>query len=763
MSRQTAAILFVLLLPVFPGSQRAESAVQEDAPVQVTAELTSEEPLTRGSTVNIDIVADITRTPDSKGKHWHIYPRAEQHQGVEVATRIKVSSKSNSLTFADVQWPTPGLITNAFGEFQPAYEGRTVFKLPVSISTDAPAGDHEVTIEFAYQTCASLCLPPTTETLNLVLSIPPATTADESPESAAMPTEKIEGPVTASLIASPPTVRAGNEATLELTVRLDPLPDAEGKSWHFYPRAEQHEGVEVPTSIEAKVADPLTTDAVVWPEPGLIINAEGLPQAAYEGDNTFQIPVRVPQETKAGEYPVTVSFTYQACASQCLFPTTIELTTRLIVSGSEASTSTTTDGTPETPGPATSDSNADNADTGAEDDSGDGTASTESDSADNAASRDSSADFQTSVFGAEFSFAADSVFAIPLLLLFAFVGGFLLNLTPCVLPIIPIKIMGLTQSAAGNPRRAKVLGISMGLGILAFWLAIGAAISFISGFDSISSLFQRPVFGISVGLFIAFMGLGMLVDITIQLPQAVHRFNPKHETLHGAFLFGVMTAVLSTPCTAPFMGSAAAWATKADNASLVLAVFAAIAAGMGWPYVLLSWYPNLVSKVPRTGPGSVLVKQVMGLLMLAVAAFFGGTGVLGLVKQYPHLGPVLHWWIATLFVGMMCVWLTLQTFRITKSMARRIGFSLLSAALFAGMAIWSNGETSDSWEAHELYVEQQENMESYIARLEDALENGDSQTTQLLRPPPWRPYSPDALARVKDNGSIAIVHFTADW
>lgn len=585
-------LLFVATLCfVLPCFNAYGTGVQSDRkPVVLSVEVSEGTNATPGAKIVIEIIADVTKEPDSNGKHWHIYPRAQQHKGVETATRITAKSESSSTVVGEVEWPKTKITRNATGEFQPVYEGRTVFKIPVQIAADAMAREYKLDIAFSYQTCASRCLAPTTENLEAVIVVKAATT--NSPPADAIP-------------AKPPTVSPAKEPATE------------------------------------KIQGPLT--------------------------------------------------------------------------------------------PVTRDADAQN-----------------------------NGDFQTSLFGTQFGFSANSVFAIPLLLLFSFIGGFLLNLTPCVLPIIPIKIMGLTQSAAGDARRAKVLGVSMGFGILAFWLAIGVAISFVSGFNSISSLFQRPVFGISVGLFIAVMGIGMLVDMSIQLPQAVHKINPKHDTLYGAFLFGVMTAVLSTPCTAPFMGSAAAWATKANNSALVITVFGAIAVGMGWPYVLLSWFPKLVSKVPRTGPASVLVKQVMGLLMLAVAAFFGGTGILGLIKELPHLGPVLHWWIATAFVGAMSIWMTLQTFQITKSFVKRLGYSILSAALFGGMVYWSNGETADSWQATERHQAEADSMKVYVTQLEHAVQNGGVHSV-TLKSPGWRDYDPEAFARVKAKGQIAIVHFTADW
>ena len=728
----------------------ASVGLSDESPVTLSAALSDKAPVTPGSNVVVEVTADVSVEPDAKGKQWHFYPRKAQHKGVEVPTSITVTSDSSSLIPGDIVWPATKIIRNAAGVFQPVYEGKVTFKIPVSVPTGTQPGDHRLAIAFTYQTCASLCLAPKTENLTVVLTVlptsPGTTPASASPSDTVMPivATKKEGPVTVSLSSSAATALPAQAVTLQLQLSIDPLPDDEGVHWHFYPRQSEHQGVEVATSIDVKVPAGFAVGDIIWPAPNVIINAEGQPQPAYDADTTFEIPIHVSDVVQAGKHSIEVSIRYQVCASTCLFPTALTLSTVIDVLPGDATTAVGTEMPVAPPGIA-----GPPPEIGASDEV--------------STTADTSADFQTSVFGAKFGFSANSVFAIPMLLLFACVGGFLLNLTPCVLPIIPIKIMGLTQSAAGDPHRAKVLGVAMGAGILAFWLAIGAAISFVSGFDSISSLFQQPVFGITVGLFIAFMGVGMLVDVTIQLPQAVHRINPKHDTLHGAFLFGVMTAVLSTPCTAPFMGSAAAWATKANNSALVIAVFAAIAVGMGWPYVLLSWFPKFVSKVPRTGPASVLVKQVMGLLMLAVAAFFGGTGILGLVKEHPHLGPVLHWWVATIFVGAMSVWLTLQTFRITKSAVKRIGYSFMSLALFSGMAIWSNGETADSWEATEMHQVEKESMRAYVLQLEQAVREESGQQAVQLRSPAWRDYDPEALARVKANGQIAIVHFTADW
>ena len=119
---------------------------------------------------------------------------------------------------------------------------------------------------------------------------------------------------------------------------------------------------------------------------------------------------------------------------------------------------------------------------------------------------------------------------------------------------------------------------------MAFWLALAAAVSTISGFNATNKLFQYPAFTISVGVIICIMAVGMCGLFAVRLPQWIYRVNPSQESVRGSFVFGVMTAVLSTPCTAPFMGAAAAWSAT-QRPLITLSTFAAIGGGMALPYL----------------------------------------------------------------------------------------------------------------------------------------------------------------------------------
>jgi len=328
-------------------------------------------------------------------------------------------------------------------------------------------------------------------------------------------------------------------------------------------------------------------------------------------------------------------------------------------------------------------------------------------------------------FGINFSVGSTGAANTIIILALAILGGFLLNLTPCVLPVIPIKIMSLSSAAAGHPRRAMLLGAVMSLGVVAFFMAIGAAIAFISSFRAINQLFQHPEFSLAVGGFILLMGIGMIGLFSVKLPNAVYALDPNRESIAGSFFFGVLTAILSTPCTAPFMGSAAAWAAKQPPA-LTLLAFAAIGLGMALPYLVLSAFPRLVRSVPRTGPASSLIKQVMGLFLVAVSIFFLGTGLDGLLRE-PVDPPMRgYWWAIFAVAAVASLWLIVRTFKIsTKPVARGV-VTVLGLAIIAGAFVMARSVTDKG-------------------------------------PINWTYYTPERFDEAVARGDVVVIDFTAEW
>lgn len=536
---------------------------------------------------------------------------------------------------------------------------------------------------------------------------------------AAAPPDPDEGPVSVRLVVSKSPVRPGDQLAVAIDFDLAP-------GWHLHtnepkltPSMVRESFSATPTTVVVPQSSGVLMGPIQWPETHAVmvdLTGSGRPESyeVFEGEVTIFIPIMVAPDA-TGQVTLDIEFGWQACDDRfCVIPELrTERVTIPVITGADAgSTPVGMEGTT----PAAPEA------FGAFDVGVFGRAAEFASSIKKASP--TAATFN--VFGRSFSIDTSGALGLGALLGLAMLGGFVLNLTPCVLPVIPIKIMGLSAAAA-NPARCFFLGVVMSAGVVAFWLGIGVAINQIAGFSAVNALFQRPWFSIVVGVVIGLMGLGMFGLFTAGLPQWVYRINPKHDSVHGSFLFGIMTAVLSTPCTAPFMGSAAAWATQQDDRIRTLLTFGAIGVGMALPYLVLAANPKLVNKVPRTGPASELVKQVMGLLMVGVAIFFLGTGIGPFLMTEVGDPPLrAHWWgVAACAVGAGA-WLIFRTFRISK----RIGSRLMAAVLGLFLA-----------------------GSSVVV----AIEQNDK------GPVAWQAWTPERFAAARATGKVIVVDFTAEW
>ena len=471
----------------------------------------------------------------------------------------------------------------------------------------------------------------------------------------------------------------------------------------------------IPTAIEVVSGpDDATVHPIVWPLPvDVPVNYTGVPVMlpSFAGTAVAYLPVRIAPDAAAGEISFDLGVTFQACdETVCYAPETRTLRATITVD-----TAASAAVPPAEPALFVGfDPSAVAWEAGAPGGSGAALTSCR-------VERDL---ITFNVFGWTPSLNPCGPIGFVLLLFAAALGGLLLNFTPCVLPVIPLKIMGLSR-AAGNPAKLIGLGVAMAVGVISFWMVIGGAIAFIAGFGAINALFQTGWFSLVVGAIVGVMALGMFGLFTVSVPQAVYRINPSHDTPQGSFLFGVLTAVLSTPCTAPFMGGAAAWAAT-QNPAITLTTFGAIGAGMALPYLILTARPALIQKVPRSGPGSELVKQVMGLMMLAVAAFFLGIPIASALNTPPDPVSRSYWWAVAFFVLLAMGWLIYRTLQLTDSTGRRAAF-IVPAALFALFTI-------------------------FIVR--DLSSHG---------PIPWVYYTPERFASAQAEGQVVVLDFTAEW
>ncbi len=471
------------------------------------------------------------------------------------------------------------------------------------------------------------------------------------------------------------------------------------KGFHINADAQQVKSFEnfkpYPTKVTvADVSDDITIESPLYPKavPVKVEYAAG-DLMSFEGQTVIYLPIKLEETIKPGNLGIKLVFEYQACSdTYCLFPTKIKFEGSLTVV-----------------------------------ESGTGVSKINEElfvGFDQGATATTSREVNFDLFGWTFAIDVSSGFGMILLLITAGLGGMLLNLTPCVLPLIPIKIISLSH-VAQNRKQCFMLGLAMFGGVLVFWLVIGVLIALVSDFSATNQLFQYPAFTILIGAIIGSMATGMFGLFSVRLPNFIYMLNPEQDTLHGSFGLGILAAILSTPCTAPFMGAAAAWASTQAPAT-TLAAFAAIGIGMALPYLVLSASPAWVEKMPKTGPASELIKQVMGLFMLAAAVYFIGIGVAALFSKPPNPPTKLYWWPVMFFCIAAGGWLAYRTLQITARVKLK--------AFYAGIGVMIMALSA--WGA-----------------------------VQLTDPGPvdWVYYTPQRFSEASDDKKIVVMVFTAEW
>jgi thiol:disulfide interchange protein len=321
-------------------------------------------------------------------------------------------------------------------------------------------------------------------------------------------------------------------------------------------------------------------------------------------------------------------------------------------------------------------------------------------------------------------------------LLFGFLGGFILNLMPCVLPVISLKIFGFVQQAGQSRQKIFRSGIAFTLGIFAWFIALAVLLIVLKGAGRDVTWggfqFTNPYFVLTLNVIVLVFALNLFGVFEVSLPQSVTRnllSTSERKDLLGSFFQGVFATVLATPCTAPFLGTALGFAFT-QSAAIILAMFIAIAAGMSAPYLLLSAQPAWLRFLPRPGPWMVRVKQFMGFLLLATLLFL--LYVLG--AQRGLEGAI--WASCFLLVISVACWMKGAFVLPTASVVKRIVVLSLMLLLVIGSGVYFIGDKFQS---------------AKIASADSQI-RGD-----------WQPFTPERLQTELEQGRTVFVDFTAAW
>jgi thiol:disulfide interchange protein DsbD len=313
---------------------------------------------------------------------------------------------------------------------------------------------------------------------------------------------------------------------------------------------------------------------------------------------------------------------------------------------------------------------------------------------------------------------------IPVAIGLAFLGGIILNLMPCVFPVLFLKGLALVQTSTEERGRLRAHGLVYTLGILvSFWAIVAVLLVLRAGGSQAGWGFQlqNPIFiaVLALGLFFFALSLAGQFEIGLTLTSAGGSLANK-QGYAGSFFTGVLATIVATPCTAPLMGAAIGFAL-AQSAGVTFAVFTALGLGLAAPYLALSFQPAWTRILPRPGAWMEMLKQLSSVLLFGTVAW-------------------LIWVYGSLFSSAV------EPTRGVDHVLR-----LLASLLFLAIAGWALGR----WPAR---------LASSIAAfvlgaIALAIPIYQPKDTALV----WTPYTTQALADARAAGKPVFIDFTAAW
>lgn len=321
-------------------------------------------------------------------------------------------------------------------------------------------------------------------------------------------------------------------------------------------------------------------------------------------------------------------------------------------------------------------------------------------------------------------------YTLPVILLFAFLGGLILNLMPCVLPVLSLKFLSVVKHGGSAPGTVRLSFLASASGIVFAFLVLASgliALKSVGATIGWGIQFQQPWFLIIMAFLVTLFACNMWGFFEFRLPGAIA--NAGHGAgarsgIFGHFLQGIFATLLATPCSAPFLGTAIGFAL-ARGPSDIIAVFAVLGLGLSTPYLLIATFPKLVTFMPKPGPWMVRLKFVLGLALAATALWLLSvlagaaglfaatlTGVL-LILSGLWLGPVMH----------------------TVPEIRKATPFALVLATFAAITTAEIGDINGPLDT----------------------------TTPGVSKIKWQKFDPSAISRMVENDLIVFVDVTADW
>ncbi len=310
----------------------------------------------------------------------------------------------------------------------------------------------------------------------------------------------------------------------------------------------------------------------------------------------------------------------------------------------------------------------------------------------------------------------------------ALLGGLILNLMPCVLPVLSLKVLGLIGHGGGERRQIRLSFVASSAGIVASFLALAAAAVAVKSAGMAVGWgiqFQQPLFLVALTVVVTLFAANLWGLFEVPMPSWLSGVGAGHGNPHslpGAFLTGAFATLLATPCTAPFLGTAVGFALGHGPVEIV-AIFAALGLGMALPYLAVAAFPGLAHRLPRPGAWMVTVKKVMGVALAAT-----GLWLLSVLAAQTGLGAAGS--VAGLMVGLVAV--------LAVRLRQRGSFARAAAA--AAVVVLAGAAFVPPLQATSTDLRQ--------------AAKGDTD---------WMVFERDAILRLVAEGKTVFVDVTADW
>ncbi|MBB6478771.1 protein-disulfide reductase DsbD family protein [Spirochaeta isovalerica] len=317
-------------------------------------------------------------------------------------------------------------------------------------------------------------------------------------------------------------------------------------------------------------------------------------------------------------------------------------------------------------------------------------------------------------------------------ILLAFAGGIILNIMPCVLPLLSVKALNLVEQSSHDKKTILVSSVLYGTGILVSFLILAFSVILLKssgeafgwGFQ-----FQNPLF-VTVLLTLIFIFSLSLFDIyTFNPPNKGMQKASQHSagrSYRSSFITGIFAVLVATPCTAPFMGAALGFAFS-QTPFVIILIFTALSLGFALPFILLGLFPALIARIPKPGKWMNTFKEFMGFLLL-------GTMVYLLTTLHSLIGDSIKgvlWFL--LFTGL-AVWIFGRFGSAIEKKRKRIAVVVIALFIIAG---------------------------SFYSLVDLTPKN--SSENNNIADGVWKVFSEDLVEKYRNEGKPVFVDFYADW